>query len=235
MSAFEIGRYERKYVVTGDDGGGGPPICLRLHDSRSLHGPVEAAGLPGPLALSRRPAFALYRQTAEGLKNRYKLRIRFYDESESSPAFLEIKRRVSLTMYKQRATVSKRAAESLLCGQMLAPGDLLSPRDDSIAALGEFCTPRSSECQRRGVCFLLAGSLRTAACRRCPGDVRSAHCQPPYDPRARPALVRASEVVSGNYAVLELKYMGRAPGWMKDLVRSCRILRGSPIRNMSFS
>ena len=40
-------------------------------------------------------ALHLYRQTVQGIKNRFKLRIRFYDDNPGNPAFLEIKRRVT--------------------------------------------------------------------------------------------------------------------------------------------
>ena len=37
------------------------------------------------------PAYELYHETTEGVKNRFKLRMRFYDDSPEAPVFLEIK------------------------------------------------------------------------------------------------------------------------------------------------
>ena len=41
------------------------------------------------------PDLSLYRQTVTGQKNRFKLRIRFYDDNPGSPTLLELKRRVN--------------------------------------------------------------------------------------------------------------------------------------------
>lgn len=227
MSALAIGRYERKYVVTEAMAAAVRQFVSAymipdpyMDPSKPLGYQVHSLYLDGPDLL-------LYRYTTQGVKNRCKLRIRFYDESESSPAFLEIKRRVSLTMYKQRATVSKRAAEGLLCGQLLGPGDLLSNGDDSIAALGEFCALHDRlsasgaafvSYQREAYVLPHAEGARVTIDR----DIVSR----PYDPGAGLRLSAQGKAVSGNYAVLELKYMGRAPGWMKDLVRSFNLALG---------
>ena len=58
----------------------------------------------------------LYRQTVMGAKNRFKLRIRFYDDNPDSPAFLEIKRRVTDVIFKERATVTRKEVLCLLGG-----------------------------------------------------------------------------------------------------------------------
>src|SRR3989337_1509240 len=84
------------------------------------------------------PQFGLYRQSTEGIRNRYKLRVRFYDAAEDSPAFLEVKRRVANTIYKQRAAVAKPAAESLICDGRLGMADLLSTEEKSVRALADF-------------------------------------------------------------------------------------------------
>lgn len=50
----------------------------------------------------------LYRANMEGHKNRFKLRIRTYDDSRESPCFLEIKRKVDAVILKSRAALKKK-------------------------------------------------------------------------------------------------------------------------------
>ena len=58
------------------------------------------------------PQLFLYNQTVLGEKNRFKLRIRFYDDDPAHPAFLEIKRRVTDVILKEtrRGHSGRRAA-----------------------------------------------------------------------------------------------------------------------------
>ena len=49
--------------------------------------------------------FQLARETLEGKKNRFKLRVRGYSDSVDSPCFFEIKRRISNVIMKSRARV----------------------------------------------------------------------------------------------------------------------------------
>ena len=63
------------------------------------------------------PTLLLYRQTTQGLKNRFKLRIRFYDDVPAHPAFLEIKRRLTDAIRKERAAICRAGVDRLLKGQ----------------------------------------------------------------------------------------------------------------------
>src|SRR3989304_8119057 len=48
------------------------------------------------------PHLALYKSTKEGRKNRFKLRMRFYDDDPNHPVFLEIKSRFGEVIKKER-------------------------------------------------------------------------------------------------------------------------------------
>ncbi len=63
------------------------------------------------------PDAMLCGQTLEGKRNRYKLRIRIYDDHPLHPAFAEIKRRECQVIKKQRATVDRVTATAILAGQ----------------------------------------------------------------------------------------------------------------------
>ena len=146
MGAFEVFRYERKYVVSESTA-----LAIRrfVTSYLELDEHMNGNGPTGYRLFSLyfdSPQLALYRHSMEGLKNRYKLRIRFYDQAADSPAFLEIKKRTTDTIHKLRAAVSKRAAEKLLGGARLSSADLLSSGDASVRALAEFSDRRERLC-----------------------------------------------------------------------------------------
>jgi VTC domain len=224
MSAFETGRYERKYLITEPKAA----AVRQFVSAYMIPDPYMDASKPWGYQVHSlyldAPHLALYCQTVDGLKNRYKLRIRFYDQSASSPAFLEIKRRVTVTIYKQRATVTKGAAEHLLCGGSLDARDLISSSDISARALAEFCEFHG-RLDARGSVFVSylreAYVLPHAEGARVTFDRQIV--SHPYNPSRGLGLPERGEAISRNYVVLELKYIGRAPGWMKDLVVSCEL------------
>ena len=170
---------------------------------------------------------ALYRQTTEGIKNRFKLRVRFYDEDPRSPAFLEIKRRNANTIFKQRAVVAKPAAERLLAGGVVGAADLITSGRTSVRNLAEFCELQARleavgaavvSYQREAYVLPYAEGARVTFDRHIVGHAPS--------PDGRLIAHGPSSAVTSG-VVLELKYMGRSPGWMKDLVTSFSLLRVS--------
>ena len=60
------------------------------------------------------PDCFFYNQAYHGVKNRMKLRIRFYDDEWKRPAFLEVKRRVSEVICKDRAMMSREGVRQIL-------------------------------------------------------------------------------------------------------------------------
>ena len=73
-------------------------------------------------------------------RNRFKIRMRYYDEEPHTPVFLEIKRRVSGCILKQRCAVRKSAASIVLAGQ-IPEGQLIVSRDPrQLVALENFIT-----------------------------------------------------------------------------------------------
>src|SRR5262245_55306910 len=119
MGVMEVYRYERKFVVSERTA-----AALRRFALTYLVADEHMAGAPPEgyhvcsLYLDT-PNLGLYHQSSQGIKNRYKLRIRFYDNRPESPAFLEIKKRTTETVHKLRAITSKPAAEHLLAGGRL--------------------------------------------------------------------------------------------------------------------
>jgi VTC domain len=228
MGALEVYRYERKFIVT-EAAAVAISQFVRAYLMPDAH--MAAQGPTGYRVCSLyldTPQLALYRQSAEGIKNRYKLRIRFYDEGGDSPAFLEIKKRTSETVHKLRAVVSKPAAERLLRGGELMPADLVSNSDTSLRALAEFCDC----CQRlraEGTAFVHyrreAYVSTSAESERVTFDRDVAGHR--YHPGGGLTLPKEAPATAANGVVLELKYNSRAPRWMHDLVQSFGLQRRS--------
>jgi hypothetical protein len=226
MGALEVYRYERKFVVAETTA-----VAIRRFVASYLVLDEHMAG-EGPdgyrvcsLYLDT-PHLGLYRQSRQGLKNRYKLRIRFYDEAAESPAFLEIKKRTTETVHKLRAVVPKPAAEQMLRGGQITTADLLSNGDTSLRALTEF-----SDCRERlhaeGSAFVdyrreayVSGSAE--ACRVVFDRHIVGH---PYYSGCGLSPPEQAAPVATKGVVLELKYNGRAPRWMHDLVTSFNLQR----------
>jgi SPX domain protein involved in polyphosphate accumulation len=228
MGTVEIFRYERKFVVperTADAIRSFVAGYLPLDEHMVSDEPF---GYRVCSLYLDTPNRNLYRQSCEGIKNRYKLRIRFYDLDKDGPAFLEIKRRTTDTIHKLRAAVTKRAAEKLLNGGWINYSELISPSEASMRALAEFC-----ECRERlhadGSAFITyrreafvsptAEAVRVTFDRQIAGH--------PYQPGGGLTLPPDEAFVVVDGAVLELKYNGRAPRWMHDLVTSFGLLRCS--------
>ena len=60
------------------------------------------------------PDLALYQQTHAGEKDRFKLRVRTYDDDPSHPAFVEVKRKVNQVVHKRRVGLDRDDARALL-------------------------------------------------------------------------------------------------------------------------
>jgi hypothetical protein len=97
--AGEIARYIQPYVVEDPHAEGQPD---HAYDVLTLY--LDS------------PDLRLYRETREGVLNRLKLRIRRYDRSPSSTAFLEIKRRHNRMVKKDRARLATDAVAQFLGG-----------------------------------------------------------------------------------------------------------------------
>jgi hypothetical protein len=65
------------------------------------------------------PNLTLCKETLTGKKNRFKLRIRGYNDDPAYPKFFEIKRRLDFVIIKDRHRVKSSEVERLLCGGAL--------------------------------------------------------------------------------------------------------------------
>jgi VTC domain len=163
---------------------------------------------------------ATYRHTINGTKNRYKLRLRFYEDDPEAPVFFEIKRRMNDAIIKQRGGVKRPAVHAMLAGHLPAAGELVSGEPRQLAALQRFVE--------------LAGEIRAVPVAHVTYE-REAWISPTdnsvrvtFDRRVRIAPEFTARftaeldhpiAVFDPLVVLELKFTGRFPDWFKELVR----------------
>jgi hypothetical protein len=168
----------------------------------------------------------LYWDSINGNKNRYKLRLRFYDDRPNGPVFFELKRRMNDAILKQRGGVRRTSVEMLLAGHLPEPSHLLSDDPEELVALQRFSYLMNSirAKPRAHVAY-----LREAWVSRYDNSVRvtmDRHVR--VVPRFQTRLsthVQPTPSVFGNEVILELKFTGRFPDWFKDLTRVFNCIR----------
>ena len=162
----------------------------------------------------------LYQSTINSEKNRFKLRLRFYSDAPESPVFFEIKRRVDSAILKRRGGVRREAVQRVLSGHLPRAEHLLTKDPKHLFALQRF----SELAQRLNAKPKIhVGYLREAW---LPADGNSVRVtmdrQVRDDPE--PTLRLSTEMknpvlVFGDSVVLEIKFTGRFPVWLADMVR----------------
>lgn len=225
-SASEISRFEGKYLV-GAALAADLRDYVRVHLQPDKHMPPDEPHGYRVLSLYLDSAqYELCKQTQEGVRQRYKLRIRFYDESADSLALLEIKSRLGDRIHKQRAPIRKSAAARLLSGEWLGPADLLEPNATSVRAMHQFME-RRQQLQAEGTAFVCY--RREAYSSKWPHDVRVTFDRElsAVDGRAARSLELTTPAVpvADGKVVLELKYSGRRSPWLQELVRVFQLER----------
>src|SRR2546428_4033848 len=108
-TALQVREFVRQYLELDENGVGKPNYSYPVH---SLY--LDSDDLK------------LYWRTINGDKNRFKLRLRFYNDNADTPVFFEIKRRMNNCILKQRGGVRREAVSSLLDGQFPEMSDLVS-------------------------------------------------------------------------------------------------------------
>ncbi|MBN2476081.1 MAG: polyphosphate polymerase domain-containing protein [Pirellulales bacterium] len=175
----------------------------------------------------------LYHQTLVGEKNRFKLRIRFYDNDPDGPAFLEIKRRVSDVILKERATVTRQGVLDLLRGDGPDQSWLWGTNGGAhaVKALLNFCNLGSSigatgsvyvSYRREAYVSPTSNTVRVTFDRLLLGSPYE-----PGSPLSLPTRGVSPEVGNADRVILELKFTDRFPQWMGDLVQTFNLYRVS--------
>src|SRR5687768_6693065 len=132
-------RFELKYIISED-------VALAVRDFVSCY--LECDEFGATLPNLSYPVHSLYldsdnlstyRATINGDKNRYKLRLRFYEDRPDAPVFFEVKSRTNNTISKKRGGVRRDVVELILNGHLPTPTELISKDPKNLAAIQYFC------------------------------------------------------------------------------------------------
>lgn len=166
------------------------------------------------------PDLALCRATQHGERNRFKLRIRVYNDCADQPAYFEIKRRLDGVICKQRAAVRRSRLSALLVGHLPTYRDLHEPTSGQFGSLERF----SSLVHRiHAVGQMYVSYLREAYVTPMDNLVRVT-----FD-REVSATAYDGEFALPDMAlgvrppirgvILEVKFTDRFPRWLAEMVR----------------
>ena len=201
--ALEVREFVRSYLELDENGVGKPNYSYPVH---SLY--LDSDDLK------------FYWKTINGDNNRFKLRLRFYNDNIDTPVFFEIKRRMNNCILKQRGGVRRDAVQDLLNGHFPAPAHLVSNNPKQLLALENFYQLMHEHQAKPKVHIAY---LREAY---VPHDDNSARLTMDRMVSAEAETVarlstqmRNPVVVWGKEVVLELKFTDRFPQWFGDLVR----------------
>ena len=173
--------------------------------------------------------FALCHATMDGIKNRFKLRLRYYDYHPDRPVFFEVKRRVDQTILKSRAAVKREHINDIFLGRGFDRQMLYYPdRIADLAAIQSFLILRDKMAARPNV---MNKYDREAYVSECDNSVRvtfDRHLQGGNwngdleHPQGERWL---SPKIGG--VILELKFTQRFPTWMHELSRRFQLQKTS--------
>src|SRR5688572_12069227 len=219
-------RFELKYLLREETA-----LAIRRFVSCYLKPDEFAASLPNysypvhSLYLDS-PDLATYQAVQCGEKNRFKLRIRYYSDTQAS-VYFEIKRRTNDVISKMRAKVKREAVQPLLNGQPPQLRHLASPDGKQLIALQEFCrlmhslraTPKSHVAYMREAWM---SPMNNAV--RVTFD-RNVQCEPEFGAGLTTSFGEAVTPFDDS-VVLELKFVDRKPEWFSEMIRAFGLVRG---------
>ncbi len=219
-------RFELKYLVSEETA-----RKVRQFIRCYLKPDEFAANLPGnaypvhSLYLDS-PDLTTYQAVQTGEKNRFKLRIRYYSDTDQAVHF-EIKRRTNEVISKFRASVHRSCVQAIVAGEPPQLRHLVKSSPKHFAALQEFCrlmhtlraTPKSHVAYLREAWMSpLNNSLRITFDR----DVK---CEPEFSTSLKTALGTAVAPFDDR-VVVELKFTDRLPAWCLEMIRALGLRRG---------
>ncbi len=162
-----------------------------------------------------------YRDTINGDRNRFKLRLRYYD-AESGPVYFEIKRRYNKVIRKERASVDRKHIADLLKGNAPTYDHLIHKTPQQLHALANFSYLQNFIDARPKI---HVSYLREAYERENSNTARVT-----FDRQVQSstsfrvdngiwANAKNPLLVFGNTVIMELKFTDRFPHWMEELIQ----------------
>lgn len=181
-----------------------------------------------------------YWSTINGDKNRFKLRVRFYNGDPDAPVYFETKRRMNNSISKERGAVMRGYVGAILSGQCPTPRMMIDEENAKHwMAVRHFCDlMRRSQAgptahvayEREAWISPESNSVRVTMDRNvrcCPDHTvnLTTDMVDPAFPFDNPN--RFEPPPAAKHVILELKFTGRYPHWFKDLVRGFGLVQCS--------
>jgi len=221
-------RFELKYII-GERSAQGIRDFLRGRLELDEHAqPDQANAYPVFSLYLDTPTLTLFRQTTQGLKNRFKLRIRFYDDDAGSPAFLEIKRRITDVISKERTAICREGVRRLLDGGWPDESHLMGThtngrRPGTLQQFWRLCDAIGA----KGCVYV--SYLREAYVSPNSDQVRITFDRrlsaSPYEPGSELSLPSEGIRPEMGGVILEIKFTDRFPQWMRKLAQAFGLQR----------
>ncbi len=221
-------RFELKYLI--DDA-----LTPGIRDFVSCHLELDEYGVGWPdLAYSVHTLYLdsdemrTFLASTNGTKNRFKLRLRYYDDNPAAPVFFEIKARQDNCIIKQRCPVRREAVPLLVAGQLPEPDHIFSKEARHMATLQKFNLLQhqlNARPKAHNHYFREAWASPHDNALRVTMD-RKVKIEPYFISKAVTAMVKPISVFP-EFVILELKFGTRFPDWMCELVRRFHLMQFS--------
>jgi hypothetical protein len=221
-------RFELKYLI--DD-----TLTLPLRDFVSCYLELDDYGAGRPnLSYPVHSVYLdsddlkTYQTAVNGVRNRFKLRLRYYDDHPETPVFFEVKARIDNCILKQRCGVRRAAVASLVAGQLPEPEQLFSKEPRHLVALQRFNLLQSqlnawpkahNQYLREAWVSPRDNSIRVTMDRKI-------FIEPCFVAKAVTAMTQPVQVFPA-LTVLELKFTTRYPDWFNELVQRFNLMQFS--------
>lgn len=161
-------------------------------------------------------SLSLARDTLEGRKNRFKLRIRAYNDDPAVPRFFEIKRRSNTVIFKTRAAVKQNCITDIVNRQLIPS----YTTDKQKEVLRQFQLYAYSLNVRP---MIIIKYKRQAFEGRFGNRVRITFdrnlCHMPADDLNFKINSSRYQPLMTNFVILEIKFTDRYPAWLGDIIR----------------
>lgn len=226
-------RFELKYLIKED-------TALRLRDLVRCYLDIDEYGVgkadfsyPVHSLYLDSDDLALYWDTVNGNKNRFKLRLRYYSNNPGTPVFFEIKRRMKDVILKQRGGVKHDSVTRLLGGHLPEPSDMISKDAKSLVAVQRFqqlmtsinAKPKSHIFYMREAYVSDNDEVRVTM-------DRNVYSEPNLTPAIKVKMTKPVHAYAG-FVILELKFTNRFPNWFRELVRIANVMQCGAAKYLS--
>ena len=216
---MQASRYELKYLITEE-------VAQRLRDFIMCYLNMDENSVGKPnfsypvhsLYLDSKN-LEIYWRTVNGDKNRFKLRVRYYDDKPGTPIFFEIKRRMKDIIQKQRGGIHHHSVPKILAGHFPTAEDLTSQNPKSVVAIQQFQTLMTQlhAFPMTHIFYMREAYVSDNDEVRITLD-RSVLIEPNPTGKIKVQMANPVHAYRG-FVILELKYTNRFPNWFRELVR----------------